>query len=67
MDSDQIISRLKAVSAPKLSGLSGVSLKTIYRIRSGESSPTIRTVNRLAKHLESLESAVAVKTEGESA
>lgn len=51
MDAQQVINAVSRVSAPKLSVESGVSVKTIYRIRNSISSPNMRTVRALAAGL----------------
>jgi predicted transcriptional regulator len=59
MEAANLIDRLKSVSAPRLAAASGVSVKTIYRIRLGETSPTMRTVDQLMRHIDSVSSSSA--------
>lgn len=66
METTNLIERLKSVSAPRLAAASGVSAKTIYRIRLGETSPTMRTVDLLLKHIDSLPSSSASQPKTEA-
>lgn len=68
MDTTQLRAALSKASAPRLSQLSGVSMKTIYRIRDGEAdgySPRMETVEKLTPHIDA--SAKRQPTEGKNA
>jgi transcriptional regulator with XRE-family HTH domain len=47
LNPDQLADLLKTRSAAELADLSGLSVKTIYRLRDKETSPTLATVQRL--------------------
>ena len=51
MDTTRIIKALQRVNAKRLSELSGVGLRTIFRIRDGQVSPRLSTVERIAPHI----------------
>ena len=50
MDTKRIIQSLKRANAARLSELSGVGLRTIFRIREGH-PPRLSTLTRLAPHI----------------
>lgn len=51
MNTTQLKAALARVDASKLSRLSGVTARTIYRIRDGAHSPRLETVEKLAPHI----------------
>lgn len=51
MDTTRIIKALQRVNAKRLSELSGVGLRTIFRLRDGQGSPRLSTLERLAPHI----------------
>ena len=51
MNTTQLKAALARVDASKLARLSGVTARTIYRIRDGAHSPRLETVEKLAQHI----------------
>lgn len=59
INQESLAALLKAANVEALSALSGVSAKTIYRLRHGEHSPNLRTVEALMRALSQLGSRTA--------
>ena len=51
METTRIIKALQRVNAQQLARLSGVGLRTIFRLRDGQGSPRLSTLERLAPHI----------------
>jgi len=51
MKTSQLITALKQCNCRKLSQLSSINIRTIYRIRDAETKPLAETIERLEPHL----------------
>lgn len=61
MNTTHLKAALARVDASKLARLSGVTARTIYRIRDGAHSPRLETVERLMPHIKAAAKAKKVK------
>lgn len=58
---DEFAQALRTVEVSKLAAITGLSEKTIYRLRNGTNSPTLRTFERCMAGIKALHRAGSIK------